>query len=94
MKIFTYICFEIGIFFILIGVTRSLTSEYRGKIYDIFIPMGTEVFEFISYTMRILTFILAAIFWCVLMCVRLYIKSLINKGNSQNCDLKTDKLGK
>lgn len=78
MKTFISVGFEITIIISLINLSRFLTSEYRSKIYDTFIPLGKDAFEFVRYTMDICIFILAAIFWSVLMCIRLYIKSLLN----------------
>ena len=67
--------------------TSNLTSEYGQKIYDTFIPLGKDAFEFVSYTMKVLTFILAAFFWSVLMCTRLYVKSLLNgEANSKHAE--------
>lgn len=36
--------------------------------------------------MKVLTFILAALFWSVLMCMRLYIKSLLNSKSDPKHD--------
>ena len=69
---------EITIIISLINLSRFLTSRYGDIIWDVLFPFSPEVLEFIRYTMKISTFLLAAIFWCVLMCIRLYIKSLLN----------------
>jgi hypothetical protein len=88
MKILRYIGFEMGIIISLLSTSMYLTHEYERKIYDAFFPLSTETLEFVSFTMDIFIYILTAFFWCVLMCVRLYIKSLINKRNPKNQDEK------
>lgn len=92
MKTHISVGVEITIIISLINLSRFLTSEYRSKIYDTFIPLGKDAFEFVRYSLNIFTFFLAAIFWCVLMCIRLYIKSLLNnKADSKHVQNQKNK---
>ena len=76
-KIIKSISLEILLFCVLLTLSMSIISPYRRELYKVFRELSSEQLDTIYFAIRASYFVIASLAWCIIMCLRLYIKSII-----------------